>query len=338
MPLRRTPPKKKLQGSTSDLTDDSTKDELPKDELPKGQTQGTNITTRPKRKAREEVKDELRSFMEEIKGIVHEIKSQNNEINTELTSIKSAISDIRSEISSVRADYRDAMNSIADIQCRQVEMSKEFVDLTKSIEFYHANQNDFQQRLEKLETSMNAGQSSGSELKTISNTIETLKTEIRQQQQWERLMNLEVSGVPESNSEDVIDIITRIADHAGVKLTRDNVIHATRVQPRQNVSGRPKVIIVKLKNRYLKDNILAGLRKTRGVTTHDISIPGEPRRIFVNEHLTIDNKLLFKKCREFAKSKFYQFTWVKNCRIYMRKDDTSPAIYIKHDSDLYKLH
>lgn len=332
MPLRRTPPKK-LQGSTSDLTEDSTKDELPK-----GKTQGTNITTRPKRKAREEVNDELRSFMEEIKEIVHEIKSQNNEINTELASIKSAISDIRSEVNSVRADYRDAMNSIADIQCKQVEMSKEFVELTKSIEFYHANQNDFQQRLEKLETSMNAGQSSGSELKTISNTIETLKTEIRQQQQWERLMNLEVSGVPESNREDVIDIVTRIADHAGVKLTRDNVIHATRVQPRQNVSGRPKVIIVKLKNRYLKDNILAGLRKTRGVTTHDISVPGEPKRIFVNEHLTIDNKLLFKKCREFAKSKFYQFTWVKNCRIYMRKDDTSPAIYIKHDSDLYKLH
>lgn len=332
MPLRRTPPKKS-QESTPDLTDDSTKDELPK-----GQKQGTNIATRSKRKAREEVNDELRSFMEEIKGIVHEIKSQNNEINTELASIKSAISDIRSEVNSVRADYRDAMNSIADIQCKQVEMSKEFVELTKSTEFYHANQNDFQQRLEKLETAMNAGQSSGSELRTISNTIETLKTEIHQQQQWERLMNLEVSGIPESNSEDVIDYVTRIADHAGVKLTRDNIIHATRVQPRQNVSGRPKVIIVKLKNRYLKDNILAGLRKTRGVTTHDISVPGEPRRIFVNEHLTVDNKLLFKKCREFAKSKFYQFTWVKNCRIYMRKDDTSAAIYIKHDADLYKLH
>lgn len=332
MPLRRTPPKK-TQGSTSDLTDDSTKDEPPK-----GQIQGTNLATRPKRKVREEVNDELRSFMDEIRGIVHEIKSQNNEINTELASIKSAISDIRSEVNSVRADYREAMNSIADIQCKQVEMSSEFVEITKSLEFYHANQNDFKQRLEKLETAMSAGQSSGSDLRAISNTIDTLKAEIRQQQQWERLMNLEVSGVPESNSENVIDFVTRIADHAGVKLSRDNIIHATRVQPRQNASGRPKVIIVKLKDRYLKDNILAGLRRTRGVTTHDISVSGETRRIFVNEHLTVDNKLLFKKCREFAKSKFYQFTWVKNCRIYIRKDDTSPAINIKQDSDLYKLH
>lgn len=331
MPLRHTPPIKSL-GSTSDLTDDSTKKDTNKE-----QSNLHNITVRQKPR-REEVSEELRSFMNEIRGIVHEIKNQNVEINTDLTSIKSAISDIRSEVNSVRADYREAMKSIADIQKKQVEVCKDFVELTKSIEFYHANQNYFQQRLEKIETTVKAGQSMGSELNIITNTVETLKTEIRQHQQWERLLNLEVSGVPESNSENIIDLVIRIADHAGVKLPQDNIIHATRVQPRQNVPGRPKVIIVKLKSRILKDNILTGLRRTRGIITHDISIPGDARRIFVNEYLTVDNKLLFKKCREFAKSKFYQYTWVKNCRIYMRKDDTSPAINVKQESDLYKLH
>ncbi|VVD03238.1 unnamed protein product [Leptidea sinapis] len=64
------------------------------------------------------------------------------------------------------------------------------------------------------------------------------------------------------------------------------VIESESVQPRQHISGRPKPIVVKLSNRDLKDHILSGLRRKRGIQTADIGISGSSQKFFVNEHLT----------------------------------------------------
>ncbi|KAL4721721.1 hypothetical protein ACJJTC_001702, partial [Scirpophaga incertulas] len=65
-------------------------------------------------------------------------------------------------------------------------------------------------------------------------------------------------------------------------------------------------------------------------------IPGDPKPIYINEHLTPYNKQLLKKCKEIAMKKEYKYVWTKNGRIYIRKNDTSPAIQIHEEEDLRK--
>lgn len=335
MSLRRTPPTATV--SNSDLTDDSC-------------DRPTNVTNRSKRnikrdenkrevsnKRDESNDDQLNSFMSEMRTFAQDIKIQNSDIKSELSQINTSISEFRNELNSVKKDHAKAMSIINEIQDKQATLSTDVVSLVNSLEFHSSQQSTLQDKFTKLEEKYKKNEGFESELKSISNAIQDLKYEVEQQHQWERILNLEVSGIPETKSEDLCDLFLRIAKHVGVELTINDIAHATRIQPRQNVPGRPRNIIVKLKKRIHKDNIIAGMRKMRGLSTLDISMPGDSRRVYVNEHLTVANKQLFKKCRDIAKSKSYQYLWIKNCRIFMRKNDTSPPVNIKNVMDLAKL-
>lgn len=164
-----------------------------------------------------------------------------------------------------------------------------------------------------------------------------LQMQLNKQQQWARLANIEIVGLPETPRESPIDLAIKIAKHAGIELSPDNIESAHRVQPMQKADGRPKPIVVKLRNRMLKDQILSGLRKTRGINTHDIGLRGADKKFYVNEHLTPVNKHLLSAAKSRAKDKSYKFVWVRNCNIFLRRNEESPAITINMERDLAKI-
>ncbi|CAG5053574.1 unnamed protein product [Parnassius apollo] len=64
-----------------------------------------------------------------------------------------------------------------------------------------------------------------------------LCSQIKKEQQWGRLSNLEIAGLPENSKESTSELIIKIASHAGIKLTDDQIVFAHRVQPMQNVGA-----------------------------------------------------------------------------------------------------
>lgn len=86
-----------------------------------------------------------------------------------------------------------------------------------------------------------------------------LKLEINSRVQRERLLNLEIVGVPKViNNEDLIDIICKIAKKIGVDITVADIQNINRVSPKVKIQARPKVIVAKMRSRLLKDNIISG--------------------------------------------------------------------------------
>lgn len=71
--------------------------------------------------------------------------------------------------------------------------------------------------------------------------------------------------------------------------------------------------------------------------TAAFKIEGISEQLFINEHLTMDNKLLFKETRETIKAKHYKYAWVKDGNIYIRKDDSSRVLQVKSRDTLSKL-
>lgn len=147
---------------------------------------------------------------------------------------------------------------------------------------------------------------------------------------------MEIVGVPENKDENLSGIMLCIAKHAGVVISDEDILEINRVTPKLKQQGRPKNIVAKLKTRLLKDNIISGIRRNR-LTTKDLGMHGSERPVYINEHLTQFNKLLLKKCRETAKLKQYQYVWSKNGRIYVRKNDTAPALQVLQERDILKL-
>lgn len=79
------------------------------------------------------------------------------------------------------------------------------------------------------------------------------------------------------------------------KITRNDIVAVHRVFHANSSSSHPKNIIVKLHSRISRDNILAAFRLAKGITTTQLNISGDPRKVYVNEHLTYPTKSSFGK-------------------------------------------
>ncbi|CAH1989211.1 unnamed protein product [Acanthoscelides obtectus] len=66
-------------------------------------------------------------------------------------------------------------------------------------------------------------------------------------------------------------------------------------------------------------------------------IQGVSDEFYVNEHLTMQNKLIYKEARRLAKLKQYKYVWTKNGEIFARKEDTSGVIIVKDTEGLKNI-
>lgn len=266
------------------------------------------------------------------------MKQINNNINsvikTELLNLSTRTSEMQSDINQLRMDYGKFQSTLDTLRTQHKELKINLADVNTSLNFQCEQHEDLKKRVGAIESYTTKAPN---DLTSLQHEVCQLRRELGRQQQRERLLNIEIVGIPETKNESLSDMIINISKHVGVPLIQDDIVHINRVQPRQSVPGRPKVIVAKFKSRLQKDSIISGLRRTRGVTTKDILIPGEARRIYVNEHLTTQNKHLMKMAKDTAKIKQYQYVWTKNCQIYVRKNDVSPAITIRNEEDIKKM-
>lgn len=155
------------------------------------------------------------------------------------------------------------------------------------------------------------------------------------QEQWAKQQNVEIIGIPEAEGESLPSLITKLAEFACMRLRPEDVEFAHRVRAKRPIAGTPRSIIARFRERSLKDAFLSYIRKKHGFTCKDIGMDGDSK-VYINEHLTIKNKQLLSKTKAKAKESQYRYVWTKNCRIYVRKNDTSPYILISSEADLVK--
>ncbi|CAG5056745.1 unnamed protein product [Parnassius apollo] len=109
------------------------------------------------------------------------------------------------------------------------EIKNEITSNLKQLEESHNSllneYNNLKSKFEKLQQNVQNG-----EMK-----LAELCAQIKKEQQWGRLSNLEIVGLPENSKESTSEIIIKIASHVGIKLTDDQIVFAHRVQPMQNV-------------------------------------------------------------------------------------------------------
>lgn len=181
-------------------------------------------------------------------------------------------------------------------------------------------------------------------IQTLENRIDELSNQIKSNDQRSRLNNVEISGVPVSKSENLNTILHNLAVKVGFPIVDSDVDYIYRVRrfPSTTKSdGLPNSvvpnIIVKFTQRKRKSDLIAAVRARRGIATTDLGIDGPSRPIFVNDHLAPHNKLLYKQARLLGKEKAYRFIWLNDCKIFLRKNESSKPIIISNEVDLLKI-
>lgn len=73
------------------------------------------------------------------------------------------------------------------------------------------------------------------------------------------------------------------------------------------------------------------------INSSHIGIGGNKTPIFILEHLSPLNKKLHASARQVAKEKGFKFVWIKQGRVFMRKTESDPSIYVKNQDILKNL-
>lgn len=140
-----------------------------------------------------------------------------------------------------------------------------------------------------------------------------------------------------------VDSIQRVRRYVRASEGGDAAANGTVVgAPDQRPGGaaakaREPAIVVRFARRRVKDQLLAAVRARRGLTTADIDISGPAENIYLSDHLTPPNKLLLKRARELKKELDYSYLWIRDCKIFMRKNEGSKVVLINSNTDLLKL-
>ncbi|KAL4707118.1 hypothetical protein ACJJTC_011444 [Scirpophaga incertulas] len=164
--------------------------------------------------------------------------------------------------------------------------------------------------------------------------IADLEDFIKQKDQADRLNNAEVKGIPFKESENLFDVVSKLGAAIGCNVAKTEINYVVRVPTR--IDPKKKNIIISFNNRYHKENFVACSRSHKNLSIADIGFDSDSK-IFINDHLTLENKKLLNKAKQIARDHGYSYIWVKNCKIFLRKDQTSPIKYVKSELDLKKL-
>ncbi|XP_061727679.1 uncharacterized protein LOC133532841 [Cydia pomonella] len=298
-------------GSQPDLTKLSTSED-----------DATNITTRKRKQPELGTDTSIMHYLADFrKDIMAYLASSSAAQDVKLQNMHHALtSDIKSQISSV-------MSKADQIIIEQTAIKTELSDLNDRVTFIE-KKNDALSGLPKS-------------LSEANNVIKNLVAENDRMKQYSLLNNIEISGVPFHKGENLFTILSNISSRVGYTLSDADVDSVHRVRRFQTDKGqentRPAAIIVRFTQRRRKDALLAAVRARRGLTTADIDLPGPATPLFLGDHLTPANKLLLKRARQIKIELNYSFLWTRDCKIFMRKNETSKIIHIHDDAVLTKL-
>ncbi|XP_026737514.1 uncharacterized protein LOC113500817 [Trichoplusia ni] len=223
---------------------------------------------------------------------------------------------------------------IADLRSQNAAMKAQITDLIQEVDgaktstqYISDQYDDYAKRLSRIEK------------QPLDNSaIKNLESKIDNLEQHARQCNIEIANMPEKRGENLVMLLEDIGKNIDLTIPRDEIVSIHRV-PHAAVlaNDRPKNVIAKLKTRSLRDNILSAFRLKKGLSSTQLGISGPTRVIYVNEHLTLQKKLLLRETREEAKKHGFKYVWVRHATILVKKTDTCAALAIKSSNDLLKM-
>lgn len=224
------------------------------------------------------------------------IEVEQNEIKKSVTFCADTFDDVKCQLTKITEDLKRAMGEITKLQTKVATLEKQ---------------------------------------KTLAeDEVTKLRVENQDLQQYVRRNNLEIHGIPHVNNENPVEIAKSLGKALGVEVC-DSDIDACHRLPQKKMEFPPPLLI-KFCSRLKKDQLLSAKKIGDRISSKDVGIPAPDRSVYINEHLTPNNKYLHKLARDLRKCGF-KYVWTRECKIYVRKSDNQRAIRITSVEDVKRL-
>lgn len=237
---------------------------------------------------------------------------------------------IMDELRGIKQQLLCLPNLVSDVNSLKTELK----EVKESCEFTGNKLDDCSSRLTEVERKLPELEAVHEKVQLLSNELSCLRGELARNDQALRLNNIEIKGVPLKKNENLFSILENIGAVVGYQVDKNYINYIARVPIHDS---KEKSIIVSFTNRYVKEDFIASAREKKNISVNEIGYQGAAQRVFVNDHLTPENKKLLTLTKTTLKAKGYIHVWVKYCKIHARKDDNSKVHIVNNERDLNKL-
>ena len=172
------------------------------------------------------------------------------------------------------------------------------------------------------------------EIDKLKAEMNVLKDEINSIQQYLRVNNLEVVELPETNNGEseetlLVNALNQLNSLEFPVQPEDiDISHPLNSQRKDGKTGH----VVQFISRKTKMMVQAAKK----LETNKL-FKFRNKDVYINEHLSKQNRSLFAKAQEKKGNMNYKYCWTRGGTVHMRKTDTSPPITIANESDFEKL-
>ncbi|XP_026331172.1 uncharacterized protein LOC113238562 [Hyposmocoma kahamanoa] len=251
-----------------------------------------------------------------------------------------------SNIAEVLKELREFRNDFTTLRTDLQKITTEIQAINEKFNDMETRFSSLEDRLIIVENKTSLIPKLKSELDSVREAMTKLENENHKFDQFSRMNNVEISGIPYTAGENLVSLLHSICNKVALPLDErdvDSIMRVKRfeVEDRSNSSesGRPRppAIVVKFTRRICKDKLLAAVqqqRARRGLMTSDIGLSGPALNIFVSDHLAPRNKQLLKRARKIKAELNFSYLWIRDCKILMRKNEKSKVIVINKETDL----
>ncbi|CAG4920874.1 unnamed protein product [Colias eurytheme] len=277
------------------------------------------------------------------KACKHKLKKPSDDVMTSSQDLQAPVTDSTQE-----AGPSSPLGQ--DIKLLRAEISKfrsELAGIFSVISELGKRLDCIEERVSKLEENPIELQSPPAISCEIIDTVDQLQKRLNDSEQQLLLNDVCISGVPETNGENLTHIVMSLAKKLSFEIDERDIVSAHRMgkqQSRQESStdgavspARPRTIAVRLTRRRVRDEFLRAARVRRGADTAGTGIGGAARRFYVNEHLSQYHSRLFYLARERAAAESWRYVWSKEGRIYVRRDPKAISHRVRCEDDISKI-
>lgn len=265
------------------------------------------------------------SSQEESSVVLVQLKDLNEKIDS-LMSIKANVETLLGlpskveELMSLKPTVERLQNTVGEVQKAVEFLSNRYDTLLLTVSENERKMKELKAESDGLKAAVSAQ----------ALAIQRLQHEANDSEQYSRLANMEISGMPVSPRENLTECVRVLADKLALTDFQTTDILAIHRLPAKRDST--PVVLIRFASVGVKDRWMGARAKLRSLVES-----GTTSKLYFNENLTRANKELFWLARTRGKEKRFKYVWVKGGKIFAKKNESAPLVRIIFPSDVDKI-
>lgn len=231
-------------------------------------------------------------------------------------------------------DIMQKMNEIAETQKGQeISFNKSYEVLSEKLEENTKSVTDHKQSLEKCLAIIDG---LAEENRNLTKKVSELEQKIDDMEQYSRLNSVEIQGVPENKNEDIVQVVKEVGKALNMDISESMIDACHRLGRRPGPGGPPPGIIVRFVRRLDKEELMKKRRVKSNFSTRHMNL-GMDQPVYINEALSPARRRLLAEARKLKREKEFRFLWVRNGKIFIRREEAGKVIQVTCQADLANL-